>query len=162
MRLTRWIDDQRRLGWWLSGLVLVIAAGDAWASRHHINPHGISYLDLGSVVFADGIRAGANIAWSPAYIWVVGAALDLVGPSRPHELLVVMAVNLVIVAVVLVAFAWWLRDLFALLRHRRIELEISERVLQVLAYAMLAWAVLTEVTAGAVTPDVLLVATPAP
>jgi hypothetical protein len=158
LRLIRWIDDQRRLGWWLSALVLVIAAGDAWASRHHVNPDGISYLDLGNVVFAHGIRAGANIAWSPAYTWVVGAALDLVGPSRPHELLVVMAVNLVIVAVVLVAFAWWLRELFALLRHRRIELEISERVLQVLAYAVLAWAVLTEVTAGAVTPDMLLVA----
>ena len=139
MRLVRWIDDQRRLDWWLSALILVIAAGDAWASRHQVNADGISYLDLGTVVFAHGIRAGANIAWSPAYTWVVGAALDLVAPSRPHELLVVMAVNLVIVVVVLVTFAWWLRELFALLRHRRVALVVSESVIRVLAYGVLAW-----------------------
>lgn len=158
MRLIRWIDDQRRLDWWLSALILVIAAGDAWASRHQVNADGISYLDLGNVVFAHGIRAGANIAWSPAYTWVVGAALDVVAPSRAHELLVVMAVNLVIVVVVLVTFAWWLRELFALLRHRRVGLVVSESVIRVLAYGVLAWATLTEVTAGVVTPDMLLVA----
>ncbi len=95
-------------------------------------------------MFAHGIRAGANIAWSLAYTWVVGAALDLVAPSRPHELLVVMAINLVIVVVVLVTFAWWLHELFALLRHRRVGLVVSEPVIRVLAYGLLAWATLTE------------------
>jgi hypothetical protein len=113
LRLIRWIDDQRRLTWWLSALVLVVAAGDAWASRHQINPDGISYLDLANVVFAHGVRAGASVAWSPAYTWLVGGALALSHPSRPHELIVVTVVNLMIVAVVLVAFAWWLRT------HRR-------------------------------------------
>ena len=88
----------------------------------------------------------------------MGAALDLVRPSRPHELLVVMTANLVIVAVVLVAFAWFLRELFALLRHRRVGLVVSEPVLQVLAYGVLAWTLLTEVTATVVTPDMLLAA----
>jgi hypothetical protein len=144
----------------LSALVLVIAAGDAWASRHQIGPDGISYLDVASVVFAHGIRAGASIAWSPAYTWIVGAALELVGPSRQHELIVVMAVNVLIVAVVLVAFAWWLRELFALLRHRGVQLVISEPILRVLAYSVLAWAVLSRVTSSVVEPDMLLGASP--
>ena len=158
MPLIRRIDDQRRLTWWLSAILLVIAAGDAWASRHQINPDGISYLDLANAVFAHGIRVGASIAWSPAYTWLVGAALELARPSRPHELLVVMVVNLLIVAVVLVAFAWWLRELFALLRHRGALLVLQEPILQLLAYGVLAWALLTEVTSGLVTPDMLLVA----
>ena len=156
MRLIRWIEGQRRLDWWLSALVLVIAAGDAWANRHQIGPDGISYLDVATVVFAHGIRAGASIAWSPAYTWIVGAALELVRPSRPHELIVVMAVNVLIVAVVLLAFVWWLRELFALLRHRRVQLVISEPILRVLAYSVLAWAVLSRVTSSVVEPDMLL------
>jgi hypothetical protein len=158
LRLIRWIDSRGRLDWWLSALVLLIAAGDAWASRHQINPDGISYLDLGNVVFAHGIRAGANIAWSPAYTWIVGAALDLVHPSRSHELLVVMVVNLLIVAVAVVSFAWWLRELFALMRQRGVRFVVSEPILRVLAYAVLAWALLSQVTAGLVTPDMLLAA----
>ena len=88
----------------------------------------------------------------------MGTALDLAAPSRPHELVVVMVVNVLIVALVLVTFAWWLRELFALLRHRRVWLVVSEPVIRVLAYGVLAWAVLTEVTASVVTPDMLLVA----
>ena len=156
LRLIRWIDDQRRLDWWLSALVLVIAAGDAWASRHQIGPDGISYLDVATVVFAHGIKAGASIAWSPAYTWLVGAALDLVRPSRSQELIVVMAVNVLIVAAVLVAFAWWLRELFALLRHRHAQLVVSEPILRVLAYGVLAWAILSRVTSSVVEPDMLL------
>ena len=156
MRLIRWIDDRGRLDWWLSALVLVIAAGDAWASRHQVGPDGISYLDVAGVVFAHGIRAGASIAWSPAYTWLVGAALDLVSPSRPHELIVVMVVNVLIVALVLVAFAWWLRELFALLRHRHARPAVPEPMLRVLAYAVLAWAILSRVTSYVVEPDMLL------
>jgi hypothetical protein len=156
VRLINWIEGRSRLDWWLSALVLVLAAGDAWAGRHQIGPDGISYLDVATVVFAHGIRAGASIAWSPAYTWIVGAALELVRPSRPSELIVVMAVNVLIVAVVLVAFAWWLRELFALLRHRHVQFVVSEPILRVLAYSVLAWAVLSRVTSSVVEPDMLL------
>jgi hypothetical protein len=154
--LIRWIEGRQRLDWWLSALVLVLAAGDAWASRHQVGPDGISYLDVATVVFAHGIRAGASVAWSPAYTWIVGAALELVRPSGPDELTVVMAVNVLIVAVVLAAFAWWLRELFALLRHRNVRLVGSEPILRVLAYSVLAWAVLSRVTSSVVEPDMLL------
>jgi hypothetical protein len=156
VRVIKWIEGRSRLDLWLSALVLVLAAGDAWAGRHQVGPDGISYLDVATVVFAHGIRAGASIAWSPAYTWLVGAALELVRPSRPNELIVVMAVNVLIVAVVLVAFTWWLRELFALLRHRHVELVVSEPILRVLAYSVLAWAVLSRVTSSVVEPDMLL------
>jgi hypothetical protein len=156
MPLIRWIERRRRLDWWLSGLVLVIAAGDAWAGRHDVNADGISYLDLGDTVFAHGIKAAANVTWGPAYTWTLGAALKLARPSRPHELMVVMGVNLVILAVLLAVFAWWLSELFALLRERGARPLISEQLLVLLAYAILAWAVLSGVTVSAVTPDMLL------
>jgi hypothetical protein len=156
VRVILWIGEQRRLAWWLSALVFLFAAGDAWSGRHQINPDGISYLDLGNTVFAHGIRAGANITWSPAYTWIVGAALQLVRPHRAHELMVVMAVNLMIVALLLGTFAWWLSELFALLRARGARPMIPEQVLVLLAYAILAWVVLPEVTVTVVTPDMLL------
>ena len=63
LRLIRWIDDQRGLDWWLSALILVIAAGDAWASRHQVNADGISYLDLGNVVLtAIAVTSYASVA----------------------------------------------------------------------------------------------------
>jgi len=155
-RTMRWLENRRRLAWWLSGFVLVLAAGDAWASRHAINPDGISYLDLGDTVFAHGVRAGASVAWSPAYTWIVGAALKVFSPTRPHELIVVMAVNVAIVAVLLGAFAWWLSELFGLLRERGLRPLIPEPLLVALSYAILAWVVLPEVTVTAVTPDMLL------
>lgn len=155
-RAIRWLESRRRLAWWLSAIVLVLAAGDAWAGRHSTNPDGISYLDLGNTVFAHGIKAGASVAWSPAYIWITGAALKVFGPSRPHELAVVMVVNLAIVAALLAVFAWWLSELFALFRQRGLRPLISEPLLVVLAYAIVAWAILSEVTVTAVTPDMLL------
>ena len=110
-------------------------------------------------MFAHGVRAGANIAWSPAYTWIVGAALELVHPSRTHELLVVMVVNVLIVAVALVAFAWWLRELFALIRQRGVQFRRSpSRSCGCSPTAVLAWAVLSQVTAVVVTPDMLLAA----
>ncbi len=155
-RTLRWLESQRRLAWWLSAIVLLLALGDAWAGRHSINPDGISYLDLGNTVFAHGIKAGASVAWSPAYIWIVGAAVKIFSPSRPHELILVMAVNLAIVGVLLVAFAWWLSELFALLRQRGFGPLIPESLLVLLAYAIVAWAILLGVTVTAVTPDMLL------
>ena len=155
-RMIGWIERRRGLGWWLSGLVLVLAVLDAWASRHQINPDGISYLDLGDAVYAHGIKAAANVTWSPAYSWILGAALKLVHPSHPHELVVAMAVNLAILAVLLAVFAWWLSELFALLRQRGARPLISESLLTILAYAILAWAVIPEITVTFVTPDLLL------
>jgi hypothetical protein len=155
-RVNRWIESRRGLGWWLSGVVLVLAALDAWASRHQINPDGISYLDLGNTVFAHGIKAAANVTWSPAYSWILGAALKLLQPSRPHELMVAMAVNLAILAVLLATFTWWLSELFALLRQRGARPLISEPLLVILAYAILAWAAIPEITVTFVTPDLLL------
>jgi hypothetical protein len=39
-----------------------------------------------------------------------------------------------------------------------VQLVLQEPILQLLAYGVLAWALLTEITSGLVTPDMLLVA----
>jgi 4-amino-4-deoxy-L-arabinose transferase-like glycosyltransferase len=157
-RATPTLTTPRGIAWGASVLVLLLAAADAWSWRHQINADGISYLDIGDTVFAHGIKAGANISRSPLYTWVLGAALSLVHPPRPHELIVVMAVNVVIVAVLLVAFAWWLRELSALLRAREARPLIPERLQVLLAYGVLAWLVLRGLRVTLVTPDMLLAA----
>jgi hypothetical protein len=155
-RTLQWIENRRRLSWWLSAVVLLLAVADAWSARHQVNPDGISYLDLGNTVFAHGIKAGANVTWSPAYTWIIGAALQLFQPSRPHELMVVMGLNLAILAVLLGVFAWWLSELFSLLRHRGARPLIAEPLLVLLAYAIFAWAAIPQITVTFVTPDLLL------
>lgn len=158
-RTIAWIENRRRLSWWLSALVLALAVADGWSARHHVNPDGISYLDVGNTVFAHGIKAGANVTWSPVYTWILGGALELLQPSRSHELLLVMGVNVVITAVVLAVFAWWLSELFSLMRARGTRLLISEPILVLLAYGVVAWAVLRTITVTVVSPDMLLAAT---
>lgn len=157
-RLLGWIGRRRRLDLWLSLVILLLGAADAWAGRHSVNADGISYLDLGDTVWSHGIKAGASVAWSPVYTWVLGGALTLVHPGRAHELIVVMAVNLLITAVLLAAFAWWLRELRSFLRDRGIPPLISEQVDVLLAYAVVALVVLHEITVPLVTPDLLLAA----
>ena len=142
----------------MSGAILLLAAADCWATRHEVFPDGISYMDIGDTVFRHGFQAGANAYWSPAYAWLVGSAIDLVGPSRSHELLLVKAINLVIVAGLLAAFAFWLRELLALLRRAGSGPIVPEQTQVLLAYAILACAVLYEITPGNVTPDMLLAA----
>lgn len=127
------------------------------AGRHSVNADGISYLDIGNTVFATGIKAGASISWSRAYAWLLGAALKVVDPSRPHELSVAMAINVAIVAVLLVGFAWWLREMSALVRLRTVD-SPPEPLELLVAYGVIAWVVLREVTVPVVTPDMLLAA----
>jgi hypothetical protein len=157
-RALAWLDDRRRLTVWLSLIVLILAAGDAWSERHEVGPDGISYLDLGNTVFAHGIRAGASVSWSPVYTWILGGVLAVVRPARQHELIVVMVINLVIVAAVLATFVWWLRELSALLRERGLEPGISTSACLLLALGVVAWVVLPEISVGLVTPDMLLAA----
>jgi 4-amino-4-deoxy-L-arabinose transferase-like glycosyltransferase len=157
-RTLAWLDGRRGLAWWLCLLVITLSAADAWASRHQINSDGISYIDLGNTVFAHGIKAGASVAWSPMYTWLLGGVLKLLHPSRQHELAVVLGVDVVIVAVVLIAFTWWLQELTALLRERGAAPVISESAQLVLAYGVAAWVIWREVPATLVTPDLLLAA----
>src|SRR5215211_5271065 len=91
--------SNRRIAGLMSGAILLLAAADCWATRHEVFPDGISYMDIGDTVFRHGFQAGANAYWSPAYAWLVGSAIDLVGPSRSDELLLVKAAFVVPVAV---------------------------------------------------------------
>ena len=158
-RAVQWIGRRRGLAWWLSGFILLLAAADAWSSRHQINSDGISYLDLGQTVVDHGVKAGASVAWSPVYTWVLGGVLKVLAPRPDHELALVMAVNVVIAALVLAAFAWWLRELSGLLtREDGAEPFIPGPIQMLVAWAVVAWVVSPEITATLVTPDLLLAA----
>ena len=150
--------SSRRIAGLMSAAILVLAAADCWATRNEVFPDGISYLDVGDTVFTHGFQAGANAYWSPAYGWLLGAVLAFAEPSRSDELLLVKAVNLAIVALVLAAFGFWLRELLTLLRRTGSAPVVREQTQVLLAYAILAIAVLYEITAGNVTPDLPLAA----
>src|SRR3954452_16849970 len=126
------------LAMWLACVLL--AAGAAWLTRRTMNPDGVSYLDI-----ADAWRHGhwdraLNEYWSPLYSWLLALWLMLVRPSPAHEYAAVHALNVVIFALALVAFAYLLEALLALARRRAgaPSSRAPEHALRVLGYGVFA------------------------
>ncbi|MBI2490735.1 MAG: hypothetical protein HYV94_01295, partial [Candidatus Rokubacteria bacterium] len=79
----------------LAGWALAVALGalQAWASRHDMNPDGVSYLDLGDAFVRGDLAQAVSAYWPPLYAVILGAAVGLLRPSPAWEFPLVHAVN---------------------------------------------------------------------
>src|SRR5215831_10821827 len=80
----------------------------AWATRHEMNSDGMSYLDLASAALADGPQQLISGYWSPGYPALLALGFLLLQPSPVMEFPLVHLVNLVIFALVLCTFVFFL------------------------------------------------------
>lgn len=115
----------------------------AWASRHHLNLDGVSYLDLAARLREGDWPSFLQAYWSPLYPVLLAVAGTLTGQPAAPTLPVVHAVNAVI-ALGIMAILW------RSMRRR------GDVVLARLAVAALFLAATRPPRIDAVTPDLLL------
>ncbi|MGH9882789.1 MAG: hypothetical protein ACRD6N_15235, partial [Pyrinomonadaceae bacterium] len=149
----------RRLAWLL---VVILGLIQAWATRHFINPDGVSYLDVADKYIQHDWTWAVNAYWSPLYSWLLGAALYVLRPSSYWEYPVVHLVNFI---VYLVAFGCFEFLLSQVVRHQseRDRLSSDESFLpawawQALGYVLFLWCTLVLITITVVTPDMCVAA----
>lgn len=91
---------------------MLLAAQQAWVSRHFITPDGIAYLDLSDAVLNGRPGELINGYWSPMYPALIGVARWMASPTAlgaPYwEFALVHLVNLACFALSIAAFEWFL------------------------------------------------------
>jgi hypothetical protein len=147
-----------RAFFWLS---VVLAAYQAWISRHSMMSDGISYLDIGDAYLHGDWKAAINGYWSPLYSVFLGSAMRFLKPSMRWEFPVVHLVNFIIFVLALVSFRGLLRTAVAKASPRggensEAETWLPEGIVVSLSYLTFLWSLLVLDDLILVTPDLLV------
>ena len=110
---------EQRLRVVLWATAALVGTLQAWASRFFIEPDGVNYLDVARAYLRGDFHAAVNSYWSPLYSWLLAVAIGLLHPSAYWESTVLHAVNLFDYLVSLACFAYFFRELTALVEARR-------------------------------------------
>lgn len=139
--------------WW--GISLVLAAIASIASRHEMNPDGISYLDLATEATRSGPGGILNAYWSPGYPALLACAMMLFRPQPEYEFPLVHLVNFGMFALALWAFDYFLRSWTANC-HNAAEPggQRDHRLLIPLAFCLFLWHTLHLTPLRLATPDI--------
>ena len=144
-----------RLACWLVACALGVLA--AYASRHDMNPDGVSYLDLADAWRRGDVPQAVSLYWSPLYSWLLAAVLALVGPSARAEFPLVHALNVLLYLGALASLEFFLRS-SAPRPAAGGEAGPSETARTVWGHALFLVGALGFVTLRQVTPDMLVLA----
>lgn len=150
----------------LIGRFVVLALGSVHTAvavlKQSMNEDGIAYLDLGDAWVRGQWEEVLNTTWSPLYAAVVGAAVNLAGPSPATEFPVVQLVNFGMLVVALVCFEFFWRRLRA--DHAPVQspagriAAMPESIWWAVGYSLFAWSSLNLIEVWTVTPDMLVAA----
>lgn len=149
----------RALLWWPPP----IAAGliQTWFYRHLIFSDGISYLNLAQAYARGDWRNALNDYWSPLYPWVLEAAIRLAHPAPYWQAATLHVVNFLAFIFSLATFELMLHELL-LFRKRlnaaRGRIGVSEPMLRLAGYSLVAVAGLYWIGIGQCSPDMLALA----
>ncbi len=125
-----------------------------------MNPDGISYLDLGDAFAKHDWAHAVNAWWSPGYPWILGIAVNLVGPSPRFEFPLVHIVNFLIFIATLVAFRFCLHEIIRFCNESSGSeprtFPLPRWSLLLLGYAIFLWTSLEVVSIYGVGPDLLV------
>jgi hypothetical protein len=138
-----------------------LGAVAAWRHRFVLNPDGVSYLDLGDAMAADGPAAGLNSYWSPLYPLVLALVRALSGFTASLELPMAHLANLLIFLGAVAAFELLLGELVAVVEaadagsglDREGAVSPAAIALVGLGYPLFLLAMLRLIGLGFVTPD---------
>lgn len=166
-------DDARRIEklCWLVAVALGFL--QAWGRRHYsgdgvdyMGADGISYLDIGDAYWRGDWPAAINGMWSPCYSWLTGLALRLFQPTPYNEFTVIRLLNFTLYLALLLAFAFFLRELKCLRNQQahtgnsnneQIDSRtLPERAWLIFAYAIFIWTSLSMNRVARTSPDVLV------
>lgn len=133
----------------LDAVAVLLAAWQAWGSRHGLDPDGVSYLDLGAAWLAGDWAAAWNPYWSPPYAWLLGLAEWIAQPGPEGLAPMVYAVNFGVFLLALAAFRFLLA---------RLTLVEPHWAWLCAAYGIFLEATLGRISLARTTPDLLLAA----
>jgi hypothetical protein len=92
-------------------IALFVNALHVWALRWHVEPDGMSYIDI-AWVYAHGDWSHAiNAFWSPLFSWILGVLLWVSGADRFRELAILHAVNFVAFVLAMATFVLLVREI---------------------------------------------------
>ena len=134
---------------------LLLASFQAWGGRQSMNTDGISYLDMGDAYWRGDWSTAINGLWSPLYSILLGLAIKVVQPSPSLEYPLVHLVNVLIFAVTLLCFEFFLRQLLASVKASTSPAaeSLPEWALIVLGYGLFIWSSVGLIPLWMVTPD---------
>jgi hypothetical protein len=145
-----------RTACWLIGAA--VAALQAWATRHAMNPDGLSYLDLARALLAGDWHTGLNPHWGPLYPALLALGFRLARPGPDGLFSVIHAVNLALFLGALCGFDFLLRELLRLRADQRAPFRLSGPGLILFGYGVCLYGTLELIGLGWVTPDLLVAA----
>lgn len=148
----------RRLAWFF---VLVLGCFHGWATRHAMNPDGVSYLDVADKYLQHDWTWAVNAYWSPLYSWLLAAALYMLRPSSYWEYPVVHLVNFTVYVLAFVCFEFLLSQLARYHAHASSsggEATLPVWAWQSVGYVLFLWSTLILIKIAEVTPDMLVAA----
>ena len=142
-------------------MVIVLGFVQAWASRHYMNPDGVSYLDIALKYVQGDWGSAVNAYWSPMYSWLLAALFYLFRPSPYWEYPLVHLLNFLIYIVAFVCFEFLL---FQIIRWQRngsdseTDVGMPSWAWQAIGYVLFLWCALVLITIELVTPDMIVAA----
>jgi len=138
-------------------VALLLGFVQAWASRHGMNPDGISYLDVGDAYFRGTWHTAINGYWSPLYSWLLGLSMWLVRPPAYSEFVLVHILNFAVYLFGLACFDFFLSTFIAYQQRNhsltRAGIVFWEEAWLALGFTLFIWSSLRLITLQLVTPD---------
>jgi len=144
----------------LYGFAMLLLVAFSWRSRMHINPDGISYLDVSQQMLKGDLRAYFHPYWSPLFPALLALATIVIPAGSAKVLLLAHAIIAISALAGLAAFIFFTIEWRRLLRARSTlepdEAASSSRVLFDLALFLSVTIVF--VSTDNLTPDILVLA----
>lgn len=101
------------------GIILALAAFQAYAQRYTVSPDGVSYLDLSDAIVAGRFGEFVNLYWSPLYPALVGIARWMTGAGAQTEVMVMHAVNFAAFVGLVASFDYFVIPVWSLAARMR-------------------------------------------
>jgi hypothetical protein len=130
----------------------------------HLDPDGISYLDIADAYLRRDWQMAINAMWSPLYSWILALVMLFVSPSPSWEFAIVRLLNFAIYVAALGCFHFFLIELIRYRSSRNIRLTQGQRIslpdwaLLALGYALFVWTSLDWITIAYPGPDMFVAA----
>lgn len=142
-------------------IALVIGVILAWnGGDFSVGDDGVSYLDLSDAWRTHDWTTAANGTWSPAYPWLLAAALGLFHPSALWEPIAIRGVNLLIYIGAMLSFAFFWRELTRSVDRRSLsfgeEFQLPKRAWFMLGFALFIFFAAGFIGIHLVSPDLAL------
>lgn len=139
---------------------MIAGITQAWTYRYTLtNLDGVSYLDVADAWRLAGWRAAANGYWSPAYSWILAAAMGILHPKPAAEYALVHAVNLVMYLAAFAACVLLVREMTidGNVEHDQ-GIAWSPNQLAIVSLLLFVWIALTQLVIPMESPDLIVAA----